>query len=196
LLKSCWKALAAFYRRQKRPSPRTLHAVRAQLYFRARRLGRQAHNLPLWSNEEVRIVDKYVSKRHWHRGEFLALHDACYAELQVLWRARPPHPRLPQGRTAEALRVMLYQRAYLHGRPKVAPRWSPVEHQVSRKWAKKWLARRNTFPTLHMEDAARFTLVELYEKGFERTLAACCIELRKQVNEMLGCPYVRRPAKR
>ncbi len=148
---------------------------------------------PDWTPEEDRVVDRYACEMTTKCRFFQRLLEGSLADLHEYYRLHPD--RVPEGgpRTREAIRTRLYHRARALGRSNVAARWVRAERRLSEKWTRKLLSAKGPLDRMCLRDCARMLLVELYEKGFDRSLRSCCIEIWKQRQRMTGHPWVKPP---
>lgn len=143
-----------------------------------------------WTREEMAVILSYAVKLT--RGHYPYLNFAsvdCLAELRSWYRRRPRRPgersaTYPRG--YHSVRCKIYQAARAIGKPLCAALWTPEERAVTRKWARKTIGpfglNRTKWTIL---DAARMALMELEEKGHERTIASCESEVRKCREDIL-----------
>ena len=148
---------------------------------------------PDWTKEEDRIVDRYACEMTTNCRFFQRLLNSAVAELEELYRQHPKHRPERGNRTREAVRIRLYHRARALGRGEVAARGQPEERRLSLKWTRKLQRGNGRLDRLCLRDCARMLLVELYEKGYDRSLRSCCIEIWKQRRKMLGRSRARPP---
>jgi hypothetical protein len=148
---------------------------------------------PDWTKEEDRVVDRFAVQMTTKCRFFQRLLDSAVAELEQSYRRHPERRPDGRSRTREAVRGRLHYRARALGRGEVAARWEPAERRLSAKWTRKLQRGNGRLDRLCLRDCARMLLVELYEKGYDRSLRSCCIEIWKQRQKLLGRSWARPP---
>jgi hypothetical protein len=146
---------------------------------------------PDWTKEEDRVVDRFAVQMKTKCRFFQRLVDSAVAELEQFYQRHPECRPNGRSRTREAVRGRLHYRAHALGRGEVAARWEPVERRLSEKWTRKLQRGKGRPDWLCLRDCARMLLVELYEKGYDRSLRSCCIEIWKQRRKLLGRSWTR-----
>jgi hypothetical protein len=158
-----------------------------------RKRGRLRGLWPDWRREEDRVIDRYAVQMKTKCRFFQRLLDSAVAELEQSYRQHPERRPDGRSRTREAVRTRLYYRSRALGRGEVAARWEPAERRLSVKWTRKLQRGNGRLDWLCLRDCARMLLVELYEKGYDRSLRSCCIEIWKQRQKMLDRSRARPP---
>ena len=148
-----------------------------------------------WTEEEDRVIDHFAVQMKTRYRFFQRLLDSAIAELERFYRRHPERRPGGRGRTRHGVRGRLYIRARALGRGEVAARWEPEERRLSDKWARKLLRAKGPLDRMCLRDCARMLLVELYEKGYDRSLRSCCIEIRKRREKILGRPWPGQPGR-
>jgi hypothetical protein len=137
-----------------------------------------------WTKEELRIIAGFA--RRLAEGKIPFLNDATdlaypalkqwYSDLKK--RRGQWDPEYP--RTYDSVRSKIHQTARKLGRPMVCAFWNPPERQAARRWAKKTIGPFDVKrPRWFICDAARMLMLELMEKGYNRTFSSCENEVRK-----------------
>jgi hypothetical protein len=139
---------------------------------------------PHWTEEEDRIVDRHASQMTTRCQFFQRLLAGAVADLGEYYRQNPGQMPSNGARTREAIRTRMYMRTQVLGRTLIAARWSPPERRLSKKWASKLVGKEGPLDRMCLKDCARMLLAELYERGIDRTLRACCTEVWKQYREL------------
>jgi hypothetical protein len=124
-----------------------------------------------WTEQESAIAEKHArllaSGRHVNAA---AAGEACLLELQRRCRSRL------------ALRSVLGRirgRARRLARDVLSIRWLPEERQIAMKHVRRFHALRRKMPRWEVRDSARELMVELYTRGYDRSLMACSMEIWK-----------------
>lgn len=122
-LPDCWRTLKT----AGLATGRTRSAVEAQLYARARALGREQRHS--WTAEELKVLDRFAARVA--RGDFPHAEAAVADCLRTLTRAGQPR-RHPDSQVGDKLR----RRARALGRAAGVVYWRPLEDRLLQRFAK------------------------------------------------------------
>jgi hypothetical protein len=152
--------------------PRTLGAVRLQVYERAARFG----PLPLsyWSAAEEKLIDRYARAAIAHRyASTRKAAKACARAIAALHKSQGHKSRRPV-RSVLAVHERVWKRAQQLGPERLNHRhWTAPESAVARKWAKVYRRFRRGRSRMNPQTASEMMHAELDRRGYYRTRLAC-----------------------